>query len=190
MVHCDCRALTTEVQRHITVTRGVPLGLVVVEPLGAGRLGFLEEARVAALVEEVDLDLVGVVLVDDLNGILVGVEGVHQRQLYVGIELTVEMLNLLHGQIEEGAVLGEDTLLLPHGTSTQPELTVKLAPIHVGAGAIVGARAIILPGVKIGPRAAVAPNSVVKAHTVIPAGEVWGGVPARRMLTSNAQHTD
>lgn len=56
-----------------------------------------------------------------------------------------------------------------------------LAPIKVGDRATIGLRAIVFGGVDIGAGAKVLPNSVVLPKTVIPAGETWGGVPAKRI---------
>ena len=38
-----------------------------------------------------------------------------------------------------------------------------------------------MPGVKIGSGAVVLPGSVLKADTEVPAGEIWGGIPAVRV---------
>ncbi|MBL0059060.1 MAG: hypothetical protein IPP35_08115 [Elusimicrobia bacterium] len=41
---------------------------------------------------------------------------------------------------------------------------------------------VLLPGVTIGAGAVILPGSVVKLNTNIPAGETWGGVPAKRIM--------
>lgn len=56
-----------------------------------------------------------------------------------------------------------------------------IAPVKIGDGATIGLRATIMGDVEIGANAKVLPNSVVLPKTRIPAGEVWGGVPARRL---------
>ncbi len=58
----------------------------------------------------------------------------------------------------------------------------KFAPISVGKRAFIGARAIILPGVTIGERSVIAAGSIVNKN--VPAGEVWGGVPAKKIMTT------
>ncbi len=56
-----------------------------------------------------------------------------------------------------------------------------IAPVKIGAKVTIGLRAIIFGGVEIGEGASVMPNSVVLPKTIIPAGEIWGGVPAQKM---------
>jgi sugar O-acyltransferase (sialic acid O-acetyltransferase NeuD family) len=52
--------------------------------------------------------------------------------------------------------------------------------VRVGAGAYIGQGARVREGVSIGPGAVVGMGSVVLRD--VPAGEVWAGVPARRLL--------
>lgn len=56
-----------------------------------------------------------------------------------------------------------------------------LSPVKIEDEVTVGLRAIIMGGVTIGKGAKILPNSVVMPKTVIPAGEVWGGVPATKV---------
>lgn len=56
-----------------------------------------------------------------------------------------------------------------------------LAPTKIGDRVTIGIKATIMGGVTIGEDAKVLPMSVVLPKTVIPAGEIWGGVPARKM---------
>jgi acetyltransferase-like isoleucine patch superfamily enzyme len=59
-----------------------------------------------------------------------------------------------------------------------------LAPVVIGDRVTVGLRATIMGGVTIGKEAKILPHSVVMPKTVIPAGETWGGVPARKIEES------
>lgn len=52
-------------------------------------------------------------------------------------------------------------------------------PVHIGNNVWIGANAVILRGVSIGDGAVIAAGAVVN-HDV-PAYEIWGGVPARKM---------
>lgn len=61
--------------------------------------------------------------------------------------------------------------------------TVKFGRIQIGDNCFIGARSLILPGVVIGNDAIVAAGSVVTKS--IPEGEVWGGVPARKITTTH-----
>lgn len=57
----------------------------------------------------------------------------------------------------------------------------KIGKIVIDDYAFIGARSLILPGVHIGTGAVVAAGSLVNKD--IPPGEVWGGVPARKIMT-------
>ena len=56
---------------------------------------------------------------------------------------------------------------------------VRTAPVRIGSRVFVGANALIFKGVSIGDEAVVAAGSVVVCD--VPAGETWGGNPARRI---------
>ena len=66
-------------------------------------------------------------------------------------------------------ILGHDALLFAH---------------VIGDDVTVGAHAIVMPGVRIGHGAIVSAGAVVSKNTRIPAGETWGGVPARRLRSA------
>lgn len=53
--------------------------------------------------------------------------------------------------------------------------------VIIGDDVWIGANAVVLPGVRIGDGAVIAAGAVV--NTDIPAQEIWGGVPARRIST-------
>lgn len=71
----------------------------------------------------------------------------------------------------------------PHEAQDRGERTEttirKVAPPVIGNGVWVGAKVVILRGTTIGDRSVVAAGAVVTKD--IPAGEVWGGVPARKI---------
>ena len=56
-----------------------------------------------------------------------------------------------------------------------------LAPVEIGDRATIGLKASVMGGAKIGADAKILPHSVVLPKTEIPAGETWGGVPAKRI---------
>jgi len=56
-----------------------------------------------------------------------------------------------------------------------------LAPVKVGDKATLGLRCVIMGGAEIGAEAKILPGSVVLPKTVVPPGEIWGGVPARKI---------
>ena len=57
--------------------------------------------------------------------------------------------------------------------------------IDIGSNVWVGAGCVILPGAVIGDDAVIAAGSVVRG--TVPAGEIWGGVPARKIKTIGEQ---
>lgn len=52
-------------------------------------------------------------------------------------------------------------------------------PVSIGSNVTIGAHALVMPGVTIGDGAIIASGSVVSKGKHVPAGEVWGGVPAK-----------
>jgi acetyltransferase-like isoleucine patch superfamily enzyme len=75
-------------------------------------------------------------------------------------------------------IIGEDALLFSHAIEGHH---LSYAAIHIGNSVTIGAKSVIMSGVKIGHGAIVAAGSVVLKNTEIAPGEVWGGVPARRL---------
>jgi acetyltransferase-like isoleucine patch superfamily enzyme len=81
-------------------------------------------------------------------------------------------------EIGEKATIGGSVTLVGHyGQGGY----LVLAPLKIGARATVGLKATIMGGVVIGEGAKILPMSVVLPKTVVPAGETWGGVPARKI---------
>ncbi len=56
-----------------------------------------------------------------------------------------------------------------------------LAPVKIGNKVTIGLRAIVMGGVVIEDEAKILPGSVVLPKTHVPAGETWGGVPAKKL---------
>lgn len=65
-----------------------------------------------------------------------------------------------------------------------------ISPVKIGDGCTIGIKATIMGGAQIGAGSKIMPHSVVMPKTIVPAGETWGGVPARKIeietVTSNA----
>jgi non-ribosomal peptide synthetase-like protein len=59
-----------------------------------------------------------------------------------------------------------------------------IGDIHVGAGASVGSRTLLAPGARVGAGAEIEPGSVITG--AVPAGERWGGSPARALGAAGA----
>jgi acetyltransferase-like isoleucine patch superfamily enzyme len=80
--------------------------------------------------------------------------------------------------LEDGVTIGGSAVILGHYGM---EGYLILAPVVIRKNAVIGLHAKILADVEIGEGSRVLPGSVVMPKTVIPAGEIWGGVPAVRI---------
>jgi len=80
--------------------------------------------------------------------------------------------------IGEGTVIGGDVTLIAHSVEDQHLVS---APVRIGRQVTVGLMSVVMPGCTIGDRAILAANAVLKKGTTVGDGEVWGGVPARRI---------
>jgi len=82
--------------------------------------------------------------------------------------------------IAPGVMLGDATRLVAHSFTAKSggRLVYQTAPITIAGGVTIGGNTLIELGVEIERDAFVEPFSRVAAFTRIPAGEVWGGVPA------------
>lgn len=81
-------------------------------------------------------------------------------------------------EIGDDSVIGGDVTLVAHAAEDGRLVT---APVTIGSRVTIGLMSVIFPGVTIGDGVTVAANAVVTKGTRIPPGEVWGGVPARRI---------
>jgi hypothetical protein len=75
---------------------------------------------------------------------------------------------------------GENSVLTAHAIESG---SVTLDRIVIGRHVTIGVMAIIFPGVHIGDGAMVAAGAVVTKGTKIGPGEIWGGIPARKIGT-------
>lgn len=80
--------------------------------------------------------------------------------------------------VEDGAVLGHNSMLTPH-TITSGRLL--LHEVKIGRGATIGINVAVMAGAEVGEGSVVTAGSVVPPFTRIPPGELWGGLPARRI---------
>lgn len=81
-------------------------------------------------------------------------------------------------QIGNNTILGEDSVVFCHVFENKKK---SVAPIKIGNNVVVGANSVIMPGVTIGDNSIVAAGAIVTKFTHIPSGEIWGGVPARKI---------
>ncbi len=97
-------------------------------------------------------------------------------------------LNIMHGHdivIGSGAVIGPNCKIFNGVTlgNKDTESAVIAQPV-LEEGVIVGTGAKLLGQIRIGAHAKIGANSVVVKD--VPAGEVWAGVPARRIRQDGA----
>lgn len=81
----------------------------------------------------------------------------------------------------DNVTLTKDVYILAHDASMKKFIKkTKVAPVVLGNNVFIGAKTVILPGVVIGDNVVIAANSCVTKD--VPAGEVWGGVPAKFIM--------
>lgn len=83
-------------------------------------------------------------------------------------------------QADEGVVI-KDNVQIGGGCKIYSVNTIDgtRGRVVIKKGALIGANSVILPGITIGEDAVIGALSLVK--TDVPAGEVWGGIPLRRI---------
>jgi non-ribosomal peptide synthetase-like protein len=84
--------------------------------------------------------------------------------------------NLL--EIGDDTVIGGDVTLVCHVAERGRLVT---APVRIGRNVTVGLMAVILPGCVVGDGAMIAAGAVLSKGAQVGPGEVWAGVPARRV---------
>ena len=103
---------------------------------------------------------------------------IHPENLEIGRNVDVGAFTLI--QAEEGVTL-EDDVQIGGGCKIYSVDTIggTRGKVVIERGACVGSNSVVLPGVTVGENAVVGALSLVKEN--VPAGEVWGGVPARQI---------
>jgi len=84
-------------------------------------------------------------------------------------------------EIGSNSLVGQYALVVPHAIENQK---LSHAPIRIGNNVTIGAHAVVMGGVDVGDDALIAVGAVVRKGTRIGAGEVWGGIPAKRLETA------
>lgn len=79
-------------------------------------------------------------------------------------------------EIGDDTVIGGDAVIMAHSAQ---DGRLTLAPVRIGRRVTIGHQAVIHGGVEVGDDAVVGAMALVARNTCIPAGERWGGVPAR-----------
>lgn len=76
------------------------------------------------------------------------------------------------------SILGRNSAITAHAIVSG---RIILRPVKIGERVTIGVNAVIWPGVEIGDGSIVAAGSIVKMDTRIPANELWGGMPAKKL---------
>jgi hypothetical protein len=87
-------------------------------------------------------------------------------------------------RIGSNTVIGHDAVIFAHVIEGA---RLELKAVIIGNTVTIGAKAVVMPGVQIGDNAIVSTGAVVTKDTLIAAGEVWGGIPARRLKEAPGQ---
>ncbi len=80
--------------------------------------------------------------------------------------------------IGSNTIIGHDAVIFAHVIEGA---RLELKAVHIGNTVTIGAKAVVMAGVRIGDNAIVSTGAVVTKDTLIGAGEIWGGIPARKL---------
>ena len=80
--------------------------------------------------------------------------------------------------IDDNAIIGGNAKISGHLVE-KDELV--LAPVYIGKRSVIGSNSLISPGCRIGDDSVIATHAVLPKFTEVPAGEVWGGIPAKKI---------
>lgn len=81
-------------------------------------------------------------------------------------------------------IIGHDAVIFAHVIEGS---RLELKAVLIGDTVTIGAKAVVMAGVRIGDNAIVSAGAVVTKDTVIGAGEIWGGIPARRLKPASGR---
>jgi acetyltransferase-like isoleucine patch superfamily enzyme len=81
-------------------------------------------------------------------------------------------------EIGDDTVIGGDVTLIAHAAERGNLVAER---VKIGSNVTVGLMAVIMPGCQIGDGAVIAANAVLGKGTKVLPGEIWGGVPAKKL---------
>ena len=80
--------------------------------------------------------------------------------------------------IDESAIIGGNAKISGHLVEKDK---LVLAPVFIGKRTVIGSNSLISPGCEIGDDSVIATHAVLSKYTKVPSGEVWGGIPAKKI---------
>lgn len=80
--------------------------------------------------------------------------------------------------IGDNSIIGSKVIITPHIAEKND---LVLSPVTIGNNCLIGLGAQINPGCVIGDGSVIASRAIVPKYTNIPAGEVWAGIPAKKI---------
>lgn len=98
------------------------------------------------------------------------------KDVSIGLSVMFDIFFPEKISIGDNSILGYNTTVLCHEFLIHEWRTGE---VSIGKDVMVGAQSLILPGVTIGDGATIAAYSLVNKD--VPAGQTWGGVPAKRI---------
>jgi len=81
---------------------------------------------------------------------------------------------------------GSNVIILGHIAHNKD---MFLGKVVIGDNVVIGIRSIIFPDVTIGSHVRIGAGSVVVRGTIIPDGEIWAGIPAKKLQSSKSAAT-
>jgi len=85
-------------------------------------------------------------------------------------------------RIGSNTIIGHDAAIFAHVIEGS---RLELKAVVIGDTVTIGAKAVVMAGVHIGDNAIVSAGAVVIKDTRIGAGEIWGGIPARKIKAAS-----
>lgn len=107
---------------------------------------------------------------------LLGWSGVNIQPSFVGTDVSFDTLRPELISIGDNCVITTGTKIISHFFNPEKH-RMYYGPVVIGNNVFLGMNVLIVNSISIGDNAVVAAGSVVTKD--IPAGEIWGGVPAK-----------
>ncbi len=159
------------VARWVTLARGTPVGRFPYFSVGAWR--WASYNALTLVLRFAFVNWIRVTPFLPLYHRLMGARIGKRVQINTGV---VADQNLI--EIGDDTVIGGDVTLVCHSAERGQLVT---APIRIGSRVTIGLMAVVFPGCTIGDGAIIAAGAVLSKGARVGPGEIWAGVPARRV---------